>query len=88
MPTAVQNFGAGPHMCIGSTFAMMEITIVLAMILQRYRLELRPGARIDRQVRITLSPRQGIPMIIRPRDQVVRPQAVRGNIREMVELEG
>lgn len=79
-------FGAGPHMCIGATFAMMEISIVLAMILQRYRLELRPGARIDRHVRLTLSPKQGMPMIIRPRDQAVRPQAVRGNIREMVEL--
>jgi cytochrome P450 len=29
-------FGAGPHMCLGTTFAMMEIKIVLAMLLQRY----------------------------------------------------
>jgi cytochrome P450 len=79
-------FGAGPHMCIGSTFALMEIKIVLAMLLQRYRLALAPGARVDRRVTITMSPRHGMPMIVAPRDQRITLGQVRGNIREIVDL--
>jgi cytochrome P450 len=80
-------FGAGPRMCIGATFAMMEIKIALALILQRYRLALQPRARIDRRLRITLSPKYGLPMIVLSKDQPLPRHAPRGNIREMVDLE-
>lgn len=33
-------FSAGPHMCIGWAFAMQELRVVLALLLQRYRLSL------------------------------------------------
>jgi cytochrome P450 len=79
-------FGAGPRMCIGATFALFEIKIVLALILQRHRLELRPGARIDRRIRITLSPQHGMPMTVLPAGRLVAPQRPRGNINEMVAL--
>lgn len=79
-------FGAGPHMCIGSTFALMEIKLVLAMILQRFRLDLAPDARIDRRVTITMGPRHGMPMRLLPANAALRPAVVRGNIREMVAL--
>lgn len=36
-------FGGGPHACIGNAFAMMETRVILAMTLQRYRLELLTG---------------------------------------------
>ena len=80
-------FGAGPHMCIGSTFELMEIKLVLAMILQRFRLDLAPGARIDRRVTITMGPRHGMPMRLLPADAALRPAVVSGNIREMVALD-
>jgi len=79
-------FGAGPRMCIGATFAMMEIKIVLAMLLQRYRLAVVPGARVDRQIKITLSPKGGIPMVVAPPDRRFGKTEVRGNIHEMVDL--
>jgi cytochrome P450 len=79
-------FGAGPHMCIGSTFALMEIKIVLAMLLQRFQLALAPAAKIDRRVTITMSPRHGMPMLVQPRGQALAHNQPRGNIREMVEL--
>jgi cytochrome P450 len=79
-------FGGGPRMCIGATFALFEIKIALALILQRYRLALQAGARIDRRLRITLSPQHGMPMIALPPDQRVSIQRPRGNIHEMVAL--
>ncbi len=80
-------FSGGPRMCIGATFATMEMKLVLAMLMQRFRLELVPGARIDRSVTITMSPRQGMPMRIHQQDrQFAQPAPLRGNVREMVEL--
>lgn len=79
-------FGAGPHMCLGATFAMLEMKIVLAMLVQRHWLELAPGARIDRRVKITMSPRHGLPMLVRAPGARIRPGGLRGNVREMVEL--
>jgi cytochrome P450 len=79
-------FSGGPRMCIGATFALMEIKIVLAMLLQRFRFELVAGARIDRLVTATMGPRSGVPMVIRPQDRQFS-QGVgtaRGNVREMV----
>jgi len=81
-------FSAGKRMCIGATFAMMEIRIVLAMILQRYRLQLAPGTKIDHLVTVTLAPKDGMPMIIHHQDRQFRGEnePVRGTIHEMVDL--
>jgi len=87
-PTAYEYlpFSAGPRLCIGAPFAMMELKIALAMILQRYRLDLVPGAKIDRKVAVTLSPRHGMPVTINRQDGKFKASRVRGNIREMVDM--
>ncbi|MCG8348511.1 MAG: cytochrome P450 [Chloroflexales bacterium] len=80
-------FSAGPRMCIGATFALMEIKLVLATLLQRYRFALQPNARIDRHVAVTLTPRQGMPMTVMPQDRQFQRSLVHGNIHEMVYLQ-
>jgi hypothetical protein len=51
------------------------------------RLALAPDAVISRQVTINLSPRYGMPMIITRPDRPLQQATVRGNIREMVDLD-
>jgi len=53
-------FGGGPRICVGNTFAMMEATLVLATIAQRFRIELVPGQRLVPDAAITLRPREGL----------------------------
>jgi len=60
-------FGAGPRLCIGSSFAVMEATLLLAMIAKRFRLELASGRRVIPQPSVTLRPRGGIEMRLKKR---------------------
>lgn len=59
---AYMPFGGGPHQCIGNTFALMEATLILATVAQRYRLWLSPGAVVTPQPQTTLRPAGGLPM--------------------------
>ncbi|GAB4205991.1 MAG: cytochrome P450 [Roseiflexaceae bacterium] len=81
-------FGAGPHMCIGASFAQQEMKLVLALIVQRYAFETVAGTRIDRQVRLFLAPRAGMPLRLLPPDHKPKRVPVSGNVHEMVNLVG
>lgn len=59
-------FGGGPRKCIGGNFATMEATLVLATVAQRYLPELVPGFRVRPEAAISLRPKEGLPMILRP----------------------
>ena len=60
-------FGGGPRQCIGNTFALAETAIVLASIVQRYRLSLKPGHPVTIEPLITLRPKHGLPMVVSAR---------------------
>jgi len=60
-------FGGGPRVCIGAGFAMMEATLLLATIAQRYRFTLAPDAVVAPFFSITLRPRYGLPMQLHQR---------------------
>ena len=62
-------FGAGPRVCIGSSFAIQEAVIVLATIVRTMRLDLEPGHVVKPVHRITLRPEGGLPMRLMPRSK-------------------
>ena len=55
-PFAWFPFGRGPRSCQGEKFAEMEALIVMAMVMQNWRLDLVPGAQVEPQPMITLRP--------------------------------
>ncbi len=66
-PAAYFPFGAGPRVCIGSNFAMLEAKLVLAMVAQRYRVDLVPGHVVEPEPLVTLRPRYGVMVTLRRR---------------------
>ncbi len=57
-------FGGGPRLCIGASFALMEATLLLATIAQRFQLRLRAGYAVVPTPSITLRPKNGIRMVV------------------------
>ena len=55
-------FGAGPRICIGMAFAMIEATAILATLLQRARFEPVEDHEPAPVARVTLVPRGGMPL--------------------------
>jgi cytochrome P450 len=60
-------FGGGPRVCIGNGFAWMEMTLVMAAMLQQVSCEPVGTADVAADPSITLRPRGGLPMTVRRR---------------------
>ena len=59
-------FGYGKRKCIGDQFALTEAALVLSTLAQRWSPELLPDAEIVPLGAVTLRPRNGVPMVLRP----------------------
>ena len=57
-------FAAGPRTCIGAGMAMLEIQLILARLVPRFRMRVVPGHPIETEALVTLKPRHGIPVTL------------------------
>lgn len=60
-------FGAGPRVCIGAHFALLEATLALARLIGRFRVSLPEGSVIRPAAVVTTQPDNPPPFILRPR---------------------
>lgn len=73
-------FGGGPRQCIGAAFAMMEATLLLATIAQRFQFRAEPGHVVTPSPSFTLRPKHGVRMRLEkramPRVTTAHPQFI------------
>jgi len=60
-------FGGGLRRCIGDAFAMMEATLLLTQLAQRWQMRLVPGHVVALQPVMSLRPKLGMRMILKSR---------------------
>lgn len=84
-PYQYTPFSAGPRTCIGAMFAQIEMKVVLALLLRRFRLEL-VSRSIERFAEMVLSPKDSLMMRVHPADGHSEASAGRftGNVHDMV----
>jgi cytochrome P450 len=63
-------FGAGPRICIGMAFAMLEATVMLATMLRHVRFETVEGHEPLPVARVTLVPKGGMTLRVMRQHQV------------------
>ena len=63
---AYYPFGGGPRGCIGEAFAMTEALLIMAMVLQRYRLALVADHPVEPDTVYTLRPSNGVLVTLQP----------------------
>ena len=59
-------FGGGPRQCIGNQFALIEGQLILAAVARRFALDLAPGRPVIVDPLVTLRPRHGLLMQLKP----------------------
>lgn len=60
-------FGAGQRICIGARYAEMQMLILLAVMVQRFRFVLASDEEVKPWPSVTLRPRGGLPMLLENR---------------------
>ena len=64
---AMVPFGGGPRICIGINFAIMEMVLILAKVVQRYQVVLADEDRHETTAQMTMFPKHGVKVNLRRR---------------------
>lgn len=70
--SAYLPFGGGRRLCIGRSFALMEMVLLTASLSRRFVFDLAPGHPIEPEATLTLRPRHGLKMVARRRVRIAR----------------
>ncbi|MDT5350929.1 MAG: hypothetical protein QOH91_4216 [Mycobacterium sp.] len=65
--SAYLPFGGGRRICIGQSFALMEMVLIAAIMSQRFTFDLVPGYRVEPEATLTLRPKYGVHVVGRRR---------------------
>jgi cytochrome P450 len=65
-------FGGGSRTCIGMRFGQLEVRAIATVILSRFTLSLTDGFRLTIRQMPTISPKQGLPMVVGRRATAAR----------------
>jgi cytochrome P450 len=57
--------GLGSKRCMGMELLPVEVTLVLATVARRWRLDVPEGHRVELLPKVTLKPKGGLPMVVR-----------------------
>ncbi|XP_030925579.1 cytochrome P450 714A1-like isoform X1 [Quercus lobata] len=63
-PQAYLPFGYGSRLCIGQTFAMLELKVVLSLILSKFSFSLSPEYRHSPVYKMLLTPQHGVRLLV------------------------
>ncbi len=63
-------FGGGSRTCIGMRFGQLEVRAIATLLLRRFALELPADFELSIRQMPTISPREGLPMLVREHERI------------------
>jgi cytochrome P450 len=66
--SAYLPFGGGRRICIGQSFALMEMVLMAAIMSQRFTFDLAPDFHVELEATLTLRPKHGLHVIAHRRE--------------------
>jgi cytochrome P450 len=80
-------FGAGPRACIAKVFSWLQIKLMTAMLLSRWKVRAVHNTRVDYSSRIVLRPTTGLHMTVQKHDGQFKAVPIRGTLCDLVDFE-